>query len=132
MSFLGRWFGNVVGKWWGPVSVEPEPTQDGGGRFQYPNWQPYIIAKRDWEKKIPPVVVQTIERIARKDTTEADALRLLEAELDAAQYQARYAQMLLALMRNQLQSLTVLRRQQLAEMARIEQEDEDDAILLMA
>jgi hypothetical protein len=38
-------------------------------------------------------------------------------------------------MRSQYQSLSVLRREQLAEMARIEraiQDDEDEAILLMA
>lgn len=103
----------------------------GGGKFQYPNWQPYIVAKRDWEQKVPPKVAQVIERIARTDKTPQRALAELEYELEQVEDLARYQRLLVALMESQFHSLQALRRQQLARIARQEQDAEDEEALLL-
>lgn len=120
-----------------PVVPDNPPTGGGGGgslgwtQWGGGGWSDYTIydkewQKTDWEKKIPPKVVQTIERIARRNQPEEDALRELEAELGVAEHQARYARMLTALMQSQFNSLQVLRKRQL----RAIQENEDDDLLL--
>lgn len=108
----------------------------GGAKFQYPNWQPYLMARRDWEKKVPAKVERVIERIARKEDDEAQAVRLLEAELAGAEDAARYTRMLIAMLQTQTRSLQALRQRQLLEIAQAEarqraEEDDEDAILLM-
>ena len=65
MSFLGRWFGNVVGKWWGPVSVEPDVVTDTHDGFWHKEW-----LKR--HKKKAPTIAEIVEAV-RDNPVEAVA-----------------------------------------------------------
>jgi hypothetical protein len=103
-------------------------SMDGGGGRKY--WQPYWIEKQDWEKKIPPVAVQTIERIARSKKDSDAAELALMAELE--DYQARYGVMLQMLRQNQLNSLAILKKQQLAQIQAIQDEEDAEILLLFS
>ena len=116
----------------------PTLTQSGadnwGGVSSNRYWRPYQLRKEEWEKKIPPVVVQAIERVARSAKTGQAAVAELEDELGAAQHQARYARMLQALQESQFNTLKALRGQQLKQIADAERErerDDEETVLLL-
>ena len=107
------------------ATVDNIQNVDGGGGRKY--WQPYWIEKKDWEK-IPAVAVQAIERVARSKKVGEDAEMALIAEME--NYQARYGVMLQMLKQNHLNSLAVLKKQQLAQIQAI-QDEEDDLMMMM-
>jgi hypothetical protein len=123
--------GQIQIQGYAPILTQTGQDEWGGAQFQYPNWRPYQLRKEEWEKKIPPVVAQAIERVARSAKTGAAAEVELEAELGEAQYQARYAKMLQALQQSQFSTLKALRGQQLKAMADQEDDDVQSLMLLM-
>ena len=121
--------GQIQIQGYAPTVTQTGQDEWGGAQFKYPNWRPYQLRKEEWEKKIPPVVAQAIERVARSAKTGTAATAELEAELGEQQYQARYAKMLAALQQSQFSTLKALRGQQLKAMA--DQEDDDVQSLML-
>lgn len=96
---------------------------EGGGRF-ISHWQPYWLDKREWEKKIPQKAVQAIERIAQSEKRGEVAEQALRDEI--SDFQTRYLDMLRGMQAMQVNTLQALRLMQMREIARIEQEIEDE------
>jgi hypothetical protein len=88
------------------------------------HWQPYWLDKREWKKKIPQKAVQAIERIAQSEKRGEAAEQALRAEI--SDFQTRYLDMLRGMQAMQVNTLQALRLMQMREIARIEQEIEDE------
>ena len=118
----------------GDVATSQAQTVSAAGSFIVVNnviygggWQPYIMDKREWEKKIPAVDVKAIERVARSSKTGEDAE--IELKLNVLEWDARYAKILRTMQENNLKSFSAIRKIQLKKIQ--EEEDDDIAILLL-
>jgi hypothetical protein len=106
------------------VSVEIQQAGPVNNQVWGGHWQPYWLDKREWEKKIPQKAVQAIERIAQSEKRGEAAEQALRAEI--SDFQTRYSDMLRGMQAMQVNTLQALRLMQMREIARIEQEIEDE------
>lgn len=115
MSFLGRWFGNVVGKWWGPTSVEPDIVTDTHDGFWHREWLKL-------HKKKAPTIAEIVEAVQENPVQAVAQAKAIP------QVVAKYPEVSLEAVKQNLALQRFIARQILEMM---QEEDDLEALLLL-